>query len=774
MIDFPALAAQLLSRSEELVTGWFPAGKRQGHEWKIGNLRGDPGESMSINLSTGMWGDFSSGEKGGDLISLYAAREGFSQLDAARALSNGHLQESLRTPSRRQPDSEPPAQSVPPSDIFERPPEGQNFHGAHKRHGAPSTIYTYRDTEGVLYHVCRYDPKPQAGEEPQKVIVPWRWINGSWVARHVPKPRPLYNLDRLAALPDAPVLLVEGEKCVEAGQRILRETVLSTWSGGSAHAGHADWGPLAGRRVNIWPDADEPGWEVAGKIAGWLLQLECTVGIIDTHGQPQGWDLADAIQEGWDREAILRYAREHKRPITRPAVPLRVKTPLHVEHKPADAPDVSADEVVDTAPAPPPDDDDDTAAAGHFAMWRQYGLACDGNGRPHINVDNVIRVISEHPGTWSHVWYDEFLQKIMSRVDGDRVREWGDVDTLKLMLWFQRALGFAKLGADTVYNAVIIYAHSKRRNEAREWLRGLVWDGVERLPELIARGFGAPQNDYARAVGRCFLMGAAQRILKPGCKLDNMPVFEGEEGLYKSTALEILGGPYYAQTHEKVGDKDFYMALTGKMIIELTEMHSFSGVEQNRIKGVISTATDRYRAPYGRLSADHARMSVFAGTTNEDDWNHSTTGARRFWPVACGTIDLAWLREHREQLFAESVARLDRGELWYDVNAAAARQEQALRQPGDALEEVLLPYLQRQRDVTMAHIFSLLGIEERDRWTTAVQLRISSVLRRAGFIPYRPRVEGVQVRAWRRRHPVEGGPAPADDPTPPQPPLANW
>ena len=88
-IDFRSLSEALLSRAEILVAQWLPNGRREGHEWRCGNLRGDFGSSLAVNLKTGVWADFSSDEKGGDLISLYAAIfTGNDQLRAARELSD--------------------------------------------------------------------------------------------------------------------------------------------------------------------------------------------------------------------------------------------------------------------------------------------------------------------------------------------------------------------------------------------------------------------------------------------------------------------------------------------------------------------------------------------------------------------------------------------------------------------------------------------------------------------------------------------------------------
>lgn len=649
-----------------------------------------------------------------------------------------------------------------PSPFPLRPPLGQNFHGGHAKWGAPIETYCYEDTEGPLFYVCQYS---DSAEGEQRVAT-WSWVSRDWKQIAPLKPRPLYRLDQIQIRSSAPVLLVGSERCADAAGRVMRETVVATWHGGLSHIGVADWTPLAKRQVNIWPTAQEDAWEAATKIAGWLLQLDCKVGIVDTHGQPAGWDLADAIQEGWKLADILAYARDRKRPITRPQPSLRVATPIAQtgpDRPKANGADhgngAAAEAAVDLADGPPPDDD----SFSFRTLHRQYDLAFDGAGKPHINVDNVIRVIAKHPGTWSNVWYDEFLQKVMSRVDGEP-REWTDVDTLKLMLWFQRSMGFAKLGQETVHAAIHLYAHGRKRNEAREWLRSLQWDGVERLPQLLPRGFGTLDNDYARAVGRCFIMGMAQRILKPGCKLDNLPVFEGAEGIFKSTALEVIGGPYYTTTHERVGDKDFYLVFPGKMLIEISELNSFSSVEVERVKGVVSTATDRYRTPYGRSAADHPRMCVFAATTNVDDWNKSDTGARRMWPVTCGVIDVSWLRQYREQLFAEAVSRLNRSELWYDVPLDHARKEQAMRHVGDLFEEALAYYLNTREEVTIPSCLESLGLHDKDKWTPKNQSRVAAILRRAGFISTRVSRQGSIVRTWRRR-------LPAQKPEPEQPEI---
>ena len=86
---------------------------------------------------------------------------------------------------------------------------------------------------------------------------------------------------------------------------------------------NADWKPLAGRRVIIWPDSDEPGTKYAAAVAGDLHGLGCEVSIINADAlasltpeggnrEPtKGWDAADAVKEWEDLEALREAAANH-------------------------------------------------------------------------------------------------------------------------------------------------------------------------------------------------------------------------------------------------------------------------------------------------------------------------------------------------------------------------------------------------------------------------------------------------------------------------------
>lgn len=86
-IDFERINAAAMAVLPSLTARWLPAGRREGQEWVVGSLQGEPGQSLKINLARGVWTDFATGEGGSDPISLAAALADVGQAEAARRLA---------------------------------------------------------------------------------------------------------------------------------------------------------------------------------------------------------------------------------------------------------------------------------------------------------------------------------------------------------------------------------------------------------------------------------------------------------------------------------------------------------------------------------------------------------------------------------------------------------------------------------------------------------------------------------------------------------------
>jgi 5S rRNA maturation endonuclease (ribonuclease M5) len=166
-----------------------------------------------------------------------------------------------------------------------------------------TSVYTYKDQQGqTLGYVARLEDKDGSKITPtltycenEKGQQHWRW-------KGFGDNRPLYGLDRLAE--NKPVLIVEGEKAADAAQKLLPNHAVLSWAGGVGAINKADWSPLVGRDVTIWPDNDVPGQKAATQITQELAKLnqsaakEPQIKIVDLPKDlPAKWDLADKMPE---------------------------------------------------------------------------------------------------------------------------------------------------------------------------------------------------------------------------------------------------------------------------------------------------------------------------------------------------------------------------------------------------------------------------------------------------------------------------------------------
>ncbi len=88
-IDFDTINDAALRKLRDLLREWLPDGRVYGEEFLAKNPRRvdfKPG-SFKINLRTGRWADFATGDRGGDVVSFYAYIFDLRQSEAARQLA---------------------------------------------------------------------------------------------------------------------------------------------------------------------------------------------------------------------------------------------------------------------------------------------------------------------------------------------------------------------------------------------------------------------------------------------------------------------------------------------------------------------------------------------------------------------------------------------------------------------------------------------------------------------------------------------------------------
>ncbi|MCP4546650.1 MAG: hypothetical protein GY835_09325 [bacterium] len=335
-IDFAAINAAAASDRLALLRKWFPNGRLNGNEFEVGDLQGNKGRSLKINAQTGVWCDFNTGDRGGDMIGLYAAihrikqGEAAKQLAAEMGLATANDNPGPRPVSKGNSGSngKPAGTGKKPewTPVLPVPGDALEPQFRHARYKDMAAKWAYRDAGGrLLGYICRFDRSgggkdilPHVYCRSSNGRAEWRWLS-------FPKPRPIYGLDALAVNATANVIIVEGEKAVEAGRRLVPESVVITWPGGSKAIKHTDWSVLKGRKVLIIPDADEAGLAAAEGcvddygvhkpgIAQMLEGIAAGVRVVDPpDGVADGWDIADALAEGWTPEQTRAFIKDRLR-----------------------------------------------------------------------------------------------------------------------------------------------------------------------------------------------------------------------------------------------------------------------------------------------------------------------------------------------------------------------------------------------------------------------------------------------------------------------------
>lgn len=715
-INFTALAEALLARADELVAQWLPGGVRRGHEYVCGSLSGGEGGSCSVNLTNGRWGDFSTDDKGGDLISLYAAIHMLEPGAAALAVAREEGLESVAgivsVPNGPAPPPAPPRAPAPPS----RPksePEGWRSQMPvpdiapaatfwHYARSADDIIHTaeYRCDGHLLGYVVRFRTS-DGGKE----TLPYTWCVSArdgaakWHWKTWDEPRPLYYPG--GRHPEGrTVIVVEGEIKAEVLQALLDAGApnvycVVSWAGGCKAWQKAAWPWVEVSTVLLWPDCDskrekltkkeestlggnkdaialaaaakpylsiekQPGMAAMLGIGALLRDSHhCTVSMLPCEKpgvRPDGWDARDAIEiDGWDFDRVLQFLAQ--------ATPLLVKAPAE---SPAAA---KAGKAGKGEQRERNSDDGDDGLP-----WWLEQFVDEKTGSVRMTRKTVITCLRNAPDLVDCLGFNELSGEVSTRQKWPWRPDAGpvvDTDDLRLGDWLSHKYRVPGAPRAALTEAMHTVADSRPFHPVRDYLNGLQHDGRPRAEKWlmycaqIDPSTLSPQRlKYFQMISRFWLIGMVARVMDPGCKFDYSLVLEGLTGRRKSTMAEVMAGKtYYSDTHFDIGgNKDGFDQLQGLWVYELSEMSALRKADSEQVKAFFSSSSDRYRASYGRYVQNHPRQCVIICTTNKRQYLYDTTGNRRFWPFWIDLpLRIEWFMKWRDQLFAEAVALYRQG-----------------------------------------------------------------------------------------------------------------
>lgn len=320
---------------------------------------------------------------------------------------------------------------------------------------------------------------------------------------------------------------------------------------------------------------------------------------------------------------------------------------------------------------------------------------------------------------------------------------------------------------ENVYAAMVYTAGRHARNPLVDWLKGLPkWDGTPRIDTWLVSAFGSEDTPLTRAMGAKWLLSAIGRAFQPGCKVDTMLVTYGPQGIGKSTVfralaptVEEIGTKVFTDAQLDLDDKDSSMIISGAWIVEFAEFKDITRKDVERVKQVLTAQEDEFRPPYERAVVTIPRHCVMCGTVNRPDILVDETGNRRFWVVHAPTADPRWVRENRDQLWAEAIHRYDTNKSGLDPWVLTREEELALIQSNARYEQQdpwVEPIAQWVASWGPGKFFSISDVlslalgKQKANHTWHDQRRVSNIVRKHLGLgePIVRTVEGVSRKVW--------------------------
>jgi hypothetical protein len=271
------------------------------------------------------------------------------------------------------------------------------------------------------------------------------------------------------------------------------------------------------------------------------------------------------------------------------------------------------------------------------------------------NIKHLLKTSKEFSGKFR---FDIFRQRKEIFVDNEW-RQLKDPDYLSILNRVSE-IHFAFVGAirQKVIEAVESYCYENSYDSVVDYFKAGKWDGISRLDTWVAKAFNVEDNLYHSEIGKYWLMGMVKRVTSTKeIKFDNVLVLQGSQGIRKSEAFSVLAKDWYLETTETPNNKDFFVMLQGKMIVEFSEGETLSRSESKKLKAVITTKVDEFRRAYGREHEVLPRRTSFTMTTNEEEYLKDVTGNRRWWIIKIPfgqVVDIEWLKTNVDQLLFEA------------------------------------------------------------------------------------------------------------------------
>ena len=264
------------------------------------------------------------------------------------------------------------------------------------------------------------------------------------------------------------------------------------------------------------------------------------------------------------------------------------------------------------------------------------GFDFDENGKIKHTSPNYIYLFENHPSFKDALCYDSYTDKFIYNHRGKEIT-FNDDFYRETQVEIEKFIEEYK--PNRTIDALKTVAKKRTFNSATDLLDALKWDGKPRVETLFIDQLGVEDTKLNREITRRWLVGAVQRLYKPGSQNDCMLILTGGQGCGKSSTLKWLAGPFGFDESISISstEQDYGMKLHNSWICCFDEYSGLNKKEAAEYKNWLSKQIDSYRPPYGRAVEDHARHNAYCATTNDDTFlkDHTDVQERRMWVLKC-------------------------------------------------------------------------------------------------------------------------------------------
>lgn len=343
-------------------------------------------------------------------------------------------------------------------------------------------------------------------------------------------------------------------------------------------------------------------------------------------------------------------------------------------------------------------------------------------------------------------WKGEIL------IDGETI----DIENLHVRFAVEYGID---VGKESVMDTITYIAAQNEKDDVLDYLRSL--EDATPLPaelwDRLAHFVLGSSDSFDSTLLQRMLISAVARAYEPGCKVDECVVFQGPQGLGKSSFFEALAGRDFFT--DELGDfagngkKDACQKLRTNWFAEIAELDKLtSKKDAGELKSFITTKVDDYRPAYARVNKKFKRRNIFVATVNPPQFLNDATGNRRY-PVIRVTrpIDVQKVSEYRNQIWAAAVQAYKKGERWwYSLEETAQINKRAESYEfEDPWELEILNYIEDKDFTSTRSVLEFALKMEPGKAGNRESARVCKILAKAGWWSgKRRRVDGQLVSPW--------------------------